>query len=52
MPTKKKNTKKYDLSRSDIVDRLEDILETLRSDIDDVVTDLEQLQSEVTDEAF
>lgn len=65
MPTKKKTTKKYDLSRSVIVDRLEDILETLRSidtsesspnavscDIDDVVTDLEQLQSEVTDEAF
>jgi hypothetical protein len=65
MPTKKKTTKKYDLSRSAIVDRLEEILETLRNidtsesspnavscNIDDVVADLEQFQNEVTDEAY
>ncbi len=65
MPTKKKTTKKYDLSRAAIVERINDIIADLGdidtyatspSDVQDVVNDivesLEQLQTEVTDEAW
>lgn len=65
MPTKKKNTKKYDLSRSDIVDRISEIIDNLQGidtvmespdavsmTIGDAVSDLESLQDQVTEEAF
>jgi hypothetical protein len=63
MPTKK-NSKKYQLTRSDIVDRIQEIMDRLAdvdtmntapSDVDDEVVsirdDLAELQDEVTDEA-
>lgn len=63
MPTKK-NSKKYRLTRSDIVDRIQEIMDRLAdvepwttapSDVDDEVAsikqDLVELQDEVTDEA-
>lgn len=65
MPTKKKTTKKYDLSRAAIVERIQEIVDRLNEldtyatapsdvseSVSDAVDDLEQLQSEVTDEAW
>jgi len=65
MPTKKKNTKKYELSRSAIVERIADILENLEGidttdespaavemTINGVMADLQCLQDDVTDEAY
>jgi len=65
MPTKKKNTKKYELSRSAIVERISDILENLEGidttdespnsvamTIGDVVSDLQTLQDEVEEERY
>lgn len=60
-----KKTKKYNLSRSDIVDRLQDLIDRLydvdttntapsdvESEIMTIKDDLEELQGEVTDEAL
>jgi len=65
MTKSKKITKKYDLSRSAIVERISDIISSLsdldtyatspsdvQDEISDVVESLEQLQTEVTDEAW
>lgn len=65
MPTKKKNTKKYSLSRSDIESRLSDLVDRLNDidttntapidvsdEINNIASELSDLQYEVTDEAF
>jgi len=65
MTKSKKNTKKYELSRSDIVERISDILENLEGidtvedspnsvslTISDAVSELQQLQDDVTDEKY